>query len=207
LGHDVGDTILKVAARRINHCVRESDTVARLGGDEFVILLEQERAEIGARVVAQKVIDSIHEPIRIYNRELYITVSIGIAVYPDNGFDAATIFKNADMAMYEAKDEGRDNYQFFSQAMNERVQNRRSLESDLRKAIDLGQLELFFQPQIDLRAATIHGCEALLRWRHPEKGMIPPTQFIPIAEELGIRSLGYPRGDAVCTNSHCPRLA
>ncbi len=186
LGHDTGDAILKVVSRRIKGSLREVDTVCRMGGDEFVIIIETIHSVNEVSRIAEKIIENISKPIRIEHNELFVTVSIGIAIYPDDGDDYTAIFKNADLAMYEAKDEGRNNFQFFSQAMNERIQRRMSMESDLRKAIAENQFVLYYQPQVDINKRCINSCEALIRWIHPDKGNIPPFEFIPLAEESGL---------------------
>jgi len=186
LGHKVGDRLLRVVAQRIMGCVRESDTVARIGGDEFVVLLSELDTPEGVAHIAQKVLDSLALPFDLDGYELYITPSIGICIYPDDGDDVQTLMSNADAAMYHAKDTGRNNYQFFTRQMSIAAHHRLALENELRHAVDRRQLTVYYQPQVDLRTGEIVGFEALLRWLHPERGMVPPAIFIPLAEETGL---------------------
>jgi diguanylate cyclase (GGDEF)-like protein/PAS domain S-box-containing protein len=186
LGHVVGDRLLQSVARRLYTCVRSSDTVSRQGGDEFVILLWEVRHSEDAAVTAQKILQTVREPHQIGQHELHITASIGIVTYPDDGLDAETLMKNADFAMYHAKDSGRDNFQFFKSEINVRAIERQALEDQLRHAIEREELLLHYQPKINLATGGIIGIEALLRWRHPERGLVPPRQFIAIAEECSL---------------------
>ncbi len=186
LGHSVGDELLRQLAERIQEHVREGDTVARLGGDEFTLLVPGINADEDAAKIARKICDAIHDPFWIDGRELFVTTSVGVSVYPADGHDAETLVRNADSAMYRAKEQGRDNYQLYTPAMNARAVERLSLESRLRQAVAHDELELHFQPFIDLKTAELLGAEALLRWRHPELGLIPPGEFIPIAELSGL---------------------
>jgi len=186
LGHSIGDELLRQVADRIQEHVREGDTVARLGGDEFTLLVPGITAEEDAAKIARKICDAIHAPFWIDGRELFVTTSMGVSVYPADGHDAETLVRNADSAMYRAKEQGRDNYQLYTPAMNAKAVERLSLESRLRQAVANDELELHFQPFIDLRTAELLGAEALLRWRHPELGLIPPGDFIPIAELSGL---------------------
>lgn len=198
LGHHIGDELLKNIAERINICVRESDSVARfgveetetcvsrLGGDEFTILLTALAHPEDAAVVARRIIASIPKPIVLQGHELYVTTSIGISVFPDDGEDADTLLKNADAAMYDAKDKGRNNFQFFKETLNVTSSDRFGLESDLRKALDREEFLLHYQPQVDMQSGKIVGSEALIRWINPERGLVSPAEFIPLAEELGI---------------------
>ena len=186
LGHSVGDELLRQVAERIQEHVREGDTVARLGGDEFTLLVPGITAEEDAAKIARKICDAVHDPFWIDGRELFVTTSVGVSVYPSDGHDAETLVRNADSAMYRAKEQGRDNYQLYTPAMNAKAIERLSLESRLRQAVANDELELHFQPFIDLRTAEVLGAEALLRWRHPELGLIPPGEFIPIAELSGL---------------------
>lgn len=185
LGHVAGDQLLTEVARRFRTCLREADTLARQGGDEFTLLLE-EASEFTAESVAEKLIDTLTEPIALASTEVFIGASIGIARYPEDGPDAETLLKSADTAMYRAKAAGRNRFQFFDSAMESQVSLRLSLETELRHALARGQLELHYQLQVDARAKRAVGVEALLRWRHPERGMIGPVDFIPIAEETGL---------------------
>jgi len=186
LGHSVGDELLRQVAERIQEHVREGDTVARLGGDEFTLLVPGISAEEDAAKIARKICDAVHDPFWIDGRELFVTTSLGVSVYPSDGHDAETLVRNADSAMYRAKEQGRDNYQLYTPAMNAKAIERLSLESRLRQAVANDELELHFQPFIDLRTEEVLGAEALLRWRHPELGLIPPGDFIPIAELSGL---------------------
>jgi len=186
LGHSVGDELLRQVAERIQEYVREGDTVARLGGDEFTLLVPGITAEEDAAKIARKICEAIHDPFWIDGRELFVTTSMGVAVYPSDGHDAETLVRNADSAMYRAKEQGRDNYQLYTPAMNAKAVERLSLESRLRQAVANDELELHFQPFFDLKTTQILGAEALLRWRHPELGLIPPGEFIPIAELSGL---------------------
>jgi diguanylate cyclase (GGDEF)-like protein/PAS domain S-box-containing protein len=186
LGHSVGDELLRQVAERIQEHVREGDTVARLGGDEFTLLVPGITAEEDAAKIARKVCEAIHDPFWIDGRELFVTTSLGVSVYPSDGHDADTLVRNADSAMYRAKEQGRDNYQLYTPAMNAKAIERLSLESRLRQAVANDELELHFQPFIDLSTAEVLGAEALIRWRHPELGLIPPGDFIPIAELSGL---------------------
>jgi diguanylate cyclase (GGDEF)-like protein/PAS domain S-box-containing protein len=186
LGHSVGDELLRQVAERIQEYVREGDTVARLGGDEFTLLVPGISAEEDAAKIARKICEAIHDPFWIDGRELFVTTSVGVSVYPSDGHDGETLVRNADSAMYRAKEQGRDNYQLYTPAMNAKAVERLSLESRLRQAVANDELELHFQPFIDLRTAEVLGAEALIRWRHPELGLIPPMDFIPIAELSGL---------------------
>lgn len=186
LGHKVGDRLLRVVAQRIAGCVRETDTVSRIGGDEFVVLLSDPGDPGKVAHVAQKVLDTLARPFDLDGYELYITPSIGICLYPEDGGDAQMLMSNADAAMYHAKETGRNNYQFFTRQMSIAAHRRLALENELRHALDRDEFVLYYQPQIDLRSGGITGFEALLRWDHPERGMVPPSVFIPIAEETGL---------------------
>ncbi len=185
LGHVIGDRLLQSVAQRLLSCVRRSDTVCRQGGDEFVILLSEISQAQDAAVSAEKMLQALAAPHRIDNHELRVTGSIGIVVYPDDGTDTDTLLKHADFAMYHAKDQGRNNYQFFEPDLNVRALERQVLESGLRHAIDSHELVLYYQPKVALESGAIVGAEAFLRWRHPERGLILPAQFVPIAEVCG----------------------
>ncbi len=186
LGHPVGDRLLQVVAGRLAACTRGSDTIARIGGDEFVVLLGDLGEPGDARHVAQKVLDALSDPVMVDAHELKVTPSIGICVYPHDGRDVETLMRNADIAMYHAKQMGRNNYQFFTQAMNDAAQERLLLESDLRHAVERGEFVLHYQPQLHLSSGEITGFEALVRWQHPRRGLVAPTQFIAAAEEIGL---------------------
>lgn len=186
LGHPVGDKLLQSVAKRLVDCVRGSDTVSRQGGDEFVILLPELRCLEDALISVRRILKAMAEPHSIDQRDLYITTSIGVSIYPDDGPDAEALIKNADTAMYQAKENGRQGYQFFKPAMNVRAVERQSVEEDLRRALKCHEFKLQYQPKIDLETGAIAGAEALLRWIHPTKGVISPDKFIPVAEDSGL---------------------
>jgi len=186
LGHSVGDKLLQEVARRLRGSMRSSDTVSRQGGDEFVILIPDMADAADVARAAQKVLDAVAQPYSIDGHELATTPSIGISVYPNDGRDVETLLKNADAAMYHAKESGRNNYQFFTPDMNTRALERLSLERSLRRAIDRAELRLHYQPQYDVRTRQIVGVEALIRWEHPDFGLLPPGRFIRFAEETGL---------------------
>jgi diguanylate cyclase (GGDEF)-like protein/PAS domain S-box-containing protein len=191
LGHMLGDELLRSVAREVTMCVRSSDTVSRHGGDEFVVVLsELEHAE-DAAVGARKIIAALARPHKLAGHELHISASIGISVYPDDGEAAETLLKNADMALYRAKEQGRDCYQFFESEMNTRALERQTIEAGLHRALDKREFELLYQPKMDLKTGAVVGAEALIRWRHPDRGLVEPVRFVPIAEECGlIRPIG-----------------
>ena len=186
LGHAVGDAVLKEIALRLESCLRSTDTVARLGGDEFTILLEDVRSVDEVSRVAEKVLRGIAERAEVAGHELHLSTSIGVTVYPLDDHDADALLRNADLAMYHAKQEGRNNVQFFSQDMSERTEKRVDLLGRLRGAIGRNELQLYYQPQVDVRSGGVIGVEALLRWNDPERGLVPPMQFIPLAEDTGL---------------------
>lgn len=186
LGHAVGDRLLQAVSNRLVQCVRSSDTVSRHGGDEFVILLADEKRPQDAALTAEKVLLALSTPFLIDGQHLHTSTSIGISVSPLDGADAAALIKNADTAMYHAKERGRNNYQFFRQDMNTRAIERQLVESSLRLALERDEFKLYYQPKFDLESMQMTGVEALLRWEHPEWGMVLPQRFILIAEECGL---------------------
>ncbi len=186
LGHSAGDALLQAVGTRLKSSSRKIDTVARLGGDEFVIVLENIRHESQVTSIACKVRKALEKPYIIEGHECFITCSIGISLFPKDGRDAETLLKNADVAMYKAKEKGRNNIQYYSQEMNLHSRERLLLEHELRHAIERQQLVLHFQPQMELKTGKMLGVEALLRWQHPQRGLIPPADFIPLAEETGL---------------------
>jgi diguanylate cyclase (GGDEF)-like protein/PAS domain S-box-containing protein len=185
-GHPVGDRLLQEVAQRLSACVREDDTVARLGGDEFTIILDSiyDTESIGR--VARKILATLSKPFRLNEDEIYLTTSIGISLYPRDGRDATTLIKNADVAMYRAKEMGRNTFQFYTPELANNAYERFSLESSLRRALEQDEFLLHFQPQVDVQTGTLTGAEALVRWEHPKLGLIPPDKFITLAEETGL---------------------
>jgi diguanylate cyclase (GGDEF)-like protein/PAS domain S-box-containing protein len=186
LGHDAGDRLLVEVARRLFRCVRESDVVSRWGGDEFVALLEEFGSPNDVVTVARRILDSLARPLLIGSQELVVTASVGISTFPDDGQDAAALLKAADIAMYRAKENGKNNFQYYSPQMNVHTFERLTLESNLRRALERGEFLLHFQPKVGARGQGIVGAEALIRWQHPEMGLVSPMQFIPLAEETGL---------------------
>jgi diguanylate cyclase (GGDEF)-like protein len=212
LGHGVGDKLLQSIAKRLAACVRSSDTVCRQGGDEFVVLLteveqsedaataasriaravsgshsiDQNDTHVDVAIAAGRMLQAVAEPHSIDRHELHVTASIGVSVYPEDGLDAETLIKNADTAMYQAKENGRQSYRFFEPDMNVRAVERQSIEEDLRRALERREFALHYQPIIDLRTGAITGAEALIRWMHPTRGLVPPLQFIPVAEDCAL---------------------
>ena len=199
MGHAVGDELLVQVAERLSRCLRETDTVARLGGDEFAILQADVSDEAGCAVLANRVLESVSAPYSIQGNDVVIGVSIGIACGPENGLDHGALLQAADTALYKSKEEGRGRYSFFAAELNDRLVARRDLERDLRSALENGELSLHYQPLLDASTQVICGFEALMRWRHPTRGMVPPSDFIPIAEETGmIRAIGAWAMDTAC---------
>jgi diguanylate cyclase (GGDEF)-like protein/PAS domain S-box-containing protein len=185
LGHDAGDSLLRLVADRLRACVRETDTVSRLGGDEWAVLVENASA-LELPTVAEKILNTLAQPLDVAAHELYPTASIGVSVFPEDGTDGHTLLKHAEVAMYRAKHEGRNSYQFFDPAMTEQAHERLRLESSLRRALERNEFVLHYQPQVDIRSGAIIGMEALLRWQHPQRGLVPPLEFIPLLEDTGL---------------------
>ena len=186
LGHPIGDKLLQSIASRLVECVRGADTVSRQGGDEFVVLLSELEQSEDAVHTARRMLQVVAEAHSIDQHDLHVTTSIGVSVYPDDGLDAETLIKNADTAMYQAKENGRQSYRFFKPAMNVRAVERQSIEESLRRALERNEFTLHYQPKIDLRTGAITGAEALLRWTHPTHGLVSPARFIPVAEDCGL---------------------
>jgi diguanylate cyclase (GGDEF)-like protein len=186
LGHDIGDLLLKAVAERLSACVRNEDTVARQGGDEFIVVLNSIAESLDAAKIAQKILNSMAQPYHIHESELHIGGSIGIAVFPDDGTNAEVLLKNSDIAMYYAKENGRNNYQFFTDELNKSAYERHTLGLDLRYALERNELVLYYQPVMDMPDSQLYSVEALLRWRHPEYKLISPDKFISLAEETGL---------------------
>jgi diguanylate cyclase (GGDEF)-like protein/PAS domain S-box-containing protein len=186
LGHTIGDKLLQSIAARLVGCVRAPDTVSRHGGDEFVVLLPEVRKPEDAATTARRLLQALAKAHSIGPHDLHITASIGVSIYPDDGPNAETLIKNADTAMYQAKENGRESYQFFRPAMNVRAVERQSIEEHLRRALERQEFALHYQPIVDMKTRAITGAEALIRWTHPTRGAVPPLQFIPIAEECGL---------------------
>jgi diguanylate cyclase (GGDEF)-like protein len=186
LGHPVGDALLQAVTQRLRAEVRETDTVARLGGDEFAIVQSSIDQPLDATSLAARLIEAFRAPFEVAGHQVTIGTSVGIAVIPDDSEDADQIMRNADMALYRAKADGRGRYRFFEPGMDAIMQARRTLEIDLRKALVAGELQLFYQPLMNIKTGSIVGFEALARWFHPERGLLQPTDFIPFAEEIGL---------------------
>jgi diguanylate cyclase (GGDEF)-like protein len=186
LGHGAGDAVLKVCAERLRRALRDNDFVARLSGDEFAVLVEPCSQPAAAVGVARKVLSAIERPLIVQGHEIVLTGSMGISLYHEDGRDAETLQKHADIAKFKAKENGRNNHQFYSSQMNSHSLERLGLEAALRRALERGEFALHYQPKFNLRSGAITGVEALLRWRHSELGMVSPADFIPIAEETGL---------------------
>jgi diguanylate cyclase (GGDEF)-like protein len=198
LGHPLGDALLREAAERLRRCVREGDTVARLGGDEFAVVQTGLSDMDGATRLAARIVTAMAAPFDLAGHQVVIGASVGVSAAPSDGEDVDELLKKADMALYRAKGDGRGAFHFFERAMDEQLQARRALELDLRRALRDGEFELFYQPLYHLGDERVTGCEALLRWNHPERGMVSPADFIPLAEEIG---LIVPLGDWVLRNA------
>lgn len=198
LGHDAGDRLLQTIARRLSESVREEDTIARLGGDEFAVLLHHVNGADGCEKVARGILEAVTRPIEVPGGELVITSSIGITLAPDDANSYEQLLKNADMAMYRAKKAGRNNIQFFSEDMTQEMLRQMTLEQELRAGIQAGELDLYYQPVINTRTGTVDALEALLRWRHPSRGLLTPADFLEVAEQSGQL---HTIGEWICTNA------
>lgn len=186
MGHQTGNLLLKAVSERFRTCVRPGDTIARLGGDEFVMVLADLARVEDVSKIAQKVIEAFSKPFAVQTHEFYVTTSIGISLSPNDGVDSQTLLRAADMAMFRAKEQGRNNYQFYHPALNSNAHERFSLETGLRQALVREEFLLHYQPQVDLGTGQIIGVEALLRWKHPDRGLVSPAKFIPLAEDTGL---------------------
>ncbi len=186
LGHNVGDQLLQAVSRRLKGCIREIDTLSRLGGDEFILTLVNLQDTLDIKNLASKVLKSLSKPFQIGEHELFVTTSVGISLYPTDGQQVEGLIKKADIAMYHAKAVGRNNYQFYHQRMDEDAERRLVLANGIRKALEREEFSLHYQPKIDIISGTVTAMEALVRWQHPELGLLPPAEFIPLAEETGL---------------------
>lgn len=202
LGHPIGDLLLQEVAQRLTACLREEDTISRMGGDEFVILLDDLQDTNFASSVAQKINETLSKPFLLDEHEIFISGSIGISIFPHDGDEVTDLFRNADIALYRAKEQGRNNFQYYTQDLSARAMERMQLETDLRHALERNELIIHYQPQADLYNGSIIGMEALLRWQHPTRGLLQPDSFIPLAEETG---LIIPIGEWVLRTA-CARL-
>jgi diguanylate cyclase (GGDEF)-like protein len=186
LGHEAGDVLLCLVADRLRIQLREGDSLARVGGDEFVVLIENYDNSIALSACAQRLVEQLSIPYLLGKKDCHVTVSIGISTFPADGSDSQTLIKAADVAMYRAKETGRNNYQYYLPSMNVHTLERLELESDLRRALERGEFFLHYQPKVEISSGLIIGVEALLRWKHPLRGLVPPLEFIPLAEETGL---------------------
>ena len=199
LGHTVGDQLLLQLSERLSNSVRDGDTIGRFGGDEFAILLDDINSDSHISLLAEKLLDTLKKPFKINKHELFVTASIGISIFPNDGEDSDTLLRNADVAMYRAKDLGKNNYQFYSDDLSARIFERMTLESHLRHALERNEFVLYYQPQIDTRTQKIMGVEALLRWKHPEFGLVTPNNIVPLMEETGlIEKVGHWALETAC---------
>lgn len=186
LGHSIGDELLKCVSERLSACLREGDSLARLGGDEFIVLLPHMPSEADVHAVGNKIVETIKQPFKVEGHELYLTVSVGISMYPRDGDNAETLIKHSDVAMYHTKEQGKNNYHLYEDNMSVKNNLLLSIENEIRKGIKEKQFEVFYQPQIDLDTGKVSGVEALLRWNHPTQGLLSPSHFLSVAEESGL---------------------
>jgi diguanylate cyclase (GGDEF)-like protein/PAS domain S-box-containing protein len=189
LGHSAGDIVLTEVAARLRATLREGDIIARMGGDEFVVLIEEFEGAPQVAEVAKKILETVARPFALHNHDYTLTASLGVSTFPEDGSDAQTLLKNADIAMYRAKDDGKNNFRFFAPEMNVHLIERLSLENDLRQAVDRGEFVLLYQPKVGVRDGQVSGVEALVRWQHPAQGMIGPSEFVPVAEDAGLMAV------------------
>lgn len=202
LGHEMGDSLLRSVSKRLENCIRGEDTVARLGGDEFIIILEQITTSEDAGKVAQKILDSFIPPFNLEGREIFITASIGISLYPADCGDIKALLRNADTALYSAKDAGRNTFRYYTAEMNEKSLENLGMENSLRHALERGEFVLYYQPKVNLLTGDLIGAEALIRWRHPLRGIVSPVEFIPLLEETGmINEVGRWALQSACTQN------
>jgi diguanylate cyclase (GGDEF)-like protein/PAS domain S-box-containing protein len=201
-GHNVGDQLLLQLSERLSKCVRDGDTIGRFGGDEFAILLDDIDSDKHISSLAEKLLDALKQPFKIHKQELFVTASIGVSIFPNDGEDADTLLHNADVAMYRAKELGKNNYQFYSDDLSAQIFERLTLENHLRRAVENNEFVLYYQPQIDAHNERITGVEALLRWQHPDLGLVSPNNFIPLLEETGlIEQVGHWLLETACRQS------
>jgi len=198
LGHSAGDAVLCAVSRRLIKALRKSDVIARLGGDEFAVLVDKHEDPRHGAVIAEKIIECLDEPVIFENREIPVKTSIGIATYPECGSDPKELMRNADAALYRAKEEGRNHFHFYTPLMNQQARERMTMEKELMRALEDDEFVLYYQPKIDLKTHRVVGAEALLRWEHPDRGLVPPGMFLPLANETG---LILPIGDWVLENA------
>lgn len=202
LGHDLGDQLLQAVTERLRNCIRQEDTLARQGGDEFIVVLPDLAKPAAAGRVADHLLRALHDPFNLHSQRLHVGASIGVSIYPLDATDPPTLIRFADSAMYQAKEAGRSGYAFFTAELNNRVSERFALSNELRRALEGNEFVLHYQPQFDLTTGRLVGAEALIRWRHPERGLVPPIKFIPIAEETGlINSIGEWTLRAACAQN------
>ncbi|MCL4140952.1 UNVERIFIED_CONTAM: hypothetical protein GTU68_065739 [Idotea baltica] len=186
LGHTMGDRLLKAVAKRLQSCLRRGDTLSRFGGDEFTLLLPEVRSRDDVKMIATKILDRLNAPFILDGHELFVGASIGVALYPEAGETEEMLIQNADIAMYHVKGRGKNGFEFFSEEMNHQFTTRLAMERELRNALAHEQLCIHYQPQVDVNDGRIVGVEALVRWQHPTRGLVAPSDFLPVAEETGL---------------------